>query len=478
MTQDVMAWLRSVRNLDADLLSAMGVKGVNHPALGPVAAFPYRRGGEAYAAKFRTVDKRFSSTAGVSRGLYNEDDLGRLPDLPVVITEGEIDCLSVMQAGFDRAVSVPDGWVADGNKTEALVAAEERLRKSPFVIVAGDNDEAGESLPRAVANLLKGHDVRVATWPEGCKDANDVLVKHGEGALAACLNSAKRIDPPGGLITAFSDLPPLGDRRVLRIGEHPFDYAVAFELGAMSVWTGTPGSGKSTFLTWAAERVAVNEGIRVGMMAFETHAHDLRDQLCLIRTGKEFRDLDEDMRRRTIATLDEHFRLVHVILDDTQQHLAWLESMVHTLAVRDRCKLIIIDPWNELEHMPEPGETMTAYINFATKFIRQMAERLDVHIALVAHPKKMPTDGKPRPPTGYDIADSAAFFNKPSLGVTVHQAEFTDPDTGDEDRWVELHVWKVRKTRLYGFQKGRVKVDFDPARMNYRRRNKSNEVQK
>lgn len=470
MSKDVMKWLSEVRGLDPDLLSAMGVRATDHPEIGAAVAFPYRRGGEPYAAKFRTPEKQFRASKGVSRGLYNEDDLTRLESLPVVITEGEIDCLSVMQAGFERAVSVPDGWSEDRAECAALVAARESLERSPMVIVAGDCDKTGESLPRYVANLLRRHDVRVAKWPDDCKDANDVLVKHGEGALANCLNNAKRVDPPGGMITAFSDLPPLGDRRVLRIGAHPFDYAVALELGAMSVWTGTPGSGKSTFLTWAAERIAVNESIRVGVMAFETHPYDIRDQLFLIRTGKDYATIDQESRKRTLAVLDEHFRLVHVTLDDTQQHLAWLEGMVEALALRDGCKLIIIDPWNELEHLPEKGETMTAYINFATKFLRQMAERLDIHIALVAHPKKMPTDGKPRPPTGYDIADSAAFFNKPSLGVTVHQAEFTDPDTGDEDKWVELHVWKVRKTRLYGFQKGRVKVNFNPDTMSYERR--------
>ena len=465
---DVTAWLRQVRRLDAELLGAMGVRAVNHPGLGSAVAFPYRRQGEPYAAKFRTVDKRFASTREVSRGLYNEDDLRRLEALPVVIAEGEIDALSCMQAGFERSVSVPDGWTVEGNKTDALLAAEADLRRSPLVIVAADSDASGESLPRAVANILRGHDVRVARWPEDCKDPNDVLVRHGAGALAACLNAATRIDPPGGLITGMSDLPPLSDRRVLRIADTPFRWVVALELGALSVWTGTPGSGKSTFLTWVAERVTVEEGIRAGVMAFETHPHDIRDQLCLIRTGREFRALEPDLAARVLEDLDRRFRLVHVTLDDHhQQHLQWLESMVHTLAVRDQCKLIVIDPWNELEHLPEKGETMTSYVNFATKFLRQMAERLDVHIALVAHPRKMPTEGRPRPPTGYDIAESAAFFNKPSLGVTVHQVRH-EHDDGSAEEWVELHVWKVRKVRLYGFQKGKVKCRFDPERMAYR----------
>src|SRR5690606_23403045 len=120
-----------------------------HDRLGEVAAFPYRKDGRNYAAKFRTQDKRFLSTAGVSRGLYNEDALSRDRELPVVITEGEIDCLSVMQSGFLRAVSLPDGWTEGGTKAEAIVAVSEALSASPYVVVAGDNDRVGESLPKA-----------------------------------------------------------------------------------------------------------------------------------------------------------------------------------------------------------------------------------------------------------------------------------------------------------------------------------------
>lgn len=470
---DVMAWLTEARKLDASLLSAMGVRATEHPTLGTVAAFPYVRPGEAepHAYKFRTPDKRFASSKGQSRGLFNLRDLALMPGLPVVITEGEVDCLSVMQAGFERAVSVPDGWGENKASDDALVSAEDMLRRSPYVIVAADADAAGAGMPRYVANLLKGHDVRYAVWPEGCKDANDVLKAYGTGELTRCLQAARRLDPPGGLITGFSDLPPMAERRVLRIGALPFDYAVAFEVGAMSVWTGVPGSGKSTFLAWAADRVAEREGVRVGLIMFETHRMALRDQLSLIHTGRRFQDLDAARQASVNATLDARFRVVHYQPeDDIAQTMGWLEGMIHALAVRDGCKLIVVDPWNELEHMPSAGESMTAYINWATKTLRQWAERLNVHIAVVAHPRKMPTDGAPRIPTGYDIADSAAFYNKPSLGVTVHQREKSDPDTGECEKWVELRVWKVRDTLLYGFEKGHVDVVFDTDRRCYRER--------
>lgn len=448
-------WLKSVRKLDADLLADMGVAGKSHPALGEAAVFPYVKGGKPYAGKFRSVDKKdWRSSQGVSRGLYNEDALDASTG-PAVITEGEIDCLSVMQAGYLRSVSLPDGWSADGEKRQALLDAEDALRKAPYVIAAGDNDEAGRGFPKALANILIGHDVRYAKWPEGCKDANDVLVKYGEGELAKCLTEAVRIDPEGGFITGISDLPPLPARRVLRVGMTPYDYSIAFEVGAMSVGTGTPGSGKSTFTTFAAYHVAQNESIRVGLLSFETHPHRTRDHLFRLHTGKAWDAATAEERARASVWLDQHFRIVHRTYDDTSHHLGWLRSMIYTLAVRDNCKLIVVDPWNELEHLPEAGENMTSYINFALQQIRTWAEQFDTHICVIAHPRKMMTEGKPRSPTGYDIADSAAFANKPALGFTVHQ------DEGDDgEQFVRVTTWKVRDTQLYGFEKGSIRLRF------------------
>lgn len=462
MTKDVMEWLSQVRKLDGALLAHMGVHSKHHPQLGEVAAFPYNRGGKPYAGKFRAVDRKdWRSSQGVSRGLYNEDAL-TIGDGPIVITEGEIDALSVMQAGYSRAVSLPDGWTADGGKRDVLVLAEAQLRASPFVIVAGDNDEAGASLPRTVANILAGHDVRYVTWPDGCKDANDVLVQYGEGELARCLVEAKQLDPAGGFITGISDLPPMPARRVLRMGRKPFDYVIGFEVGAMSVGTGVPGSGKSTFTTFAAYHIAQHEAVKVGFLSFETHPYRTRDHLCRLHTGRPWDTLSPNQREEVAQALDNNFRIVHRTFEDKAHNLGWLRDMIYTLAVRDNCKLIIVDPWNELEHLPEPGESMTGYINFGLQQIRVWAEQFDTHICVIAHPRKMPTEGKPRAPVGYDISDSAAFANKPSLGFTVHQDE-----ADDGLPIVKVITWKVRDTQLYGFEKGQIKLEFDGERMNY-----------
>jgi len=461
---DPIRYLTEDRKLDAALLVAYGVKATDHPALGPAVALPYRRDGKPYAAKFRgVVEKSWRSSDGITRALFNEDCL-REGDGPIIITEGEIDALSVIQAGYTRAVSLPDGWTEAGGKRQVLIDAEPLLRQSACVIVAGDNDDAGASLPKTVANILAGHDVRFVTWPDGCKDANDVLVHLGEGELARCLTDAKRIDPAGGFITGMSDLPPMPNRRVLRVGMDPYDRALAFEVGTMSVGTGTPGAGKSTFTTFVAYHIAQHEQVRIGLLGFETHPYRTRDHLARLYARRPWDDLTGKHRDDFLAFADHHFRIVHRTFDGDEKHnLGWLRSMIYTLAVRDECKLIIVDPWNELEHLPEPGESMTSYINFALQQIRQWAQQFDTHICVIAHPRKMATEGKPRAPTGYDIADSAAFFNKPALGFSVHREE--DMESGED--WVLLTTWKVRETQLYGFETGNRRLTFHGKMMTY-----------
>ena len=66
-------------------------------------------------------------------------------------------------------------------------------------------------------------------------------------------------------------------------------------------------------------------------------------------------------------------------------------------------------------------------------------------------------------PKGYDIADSAAWFNKPSLGWTIHN---TDADDGAPE--TQLIVWKVKHRQTYGVAPGIRRLEFDERMMTYR----------
>jgi len=99
---------------------------------------------------------------------------------------------------------------------------------------------------------------------------------------------------------------------------------------------------------------------------------------------------------------------------------------------------VVIDPWNYIEHKVPQGYTETQYISEALTLIREFAVRCDVHVFIVAHPRKLAKerDGKYPPATMYDISGSAHFFNKTDNGMSIHR----DFETGV----VTAYVQKVR----------------------------------
>ena len=171
------------RGLDPELASQMGWH-EKAGKTGAAVAIPYSRNGELLGHKYRLIgDKRFFSDKGWERDLWNVDVLKdpTLSNQPILITEGEMDALSCIQAGHVRTVSIPDGWTVDfetgdERKSKPLMRNLSAL-KGARVIVAGDNDPVGESLARFVSNLLEDQVVLYVRWQDWRGGGNSVQSK-------------------------------------------------------------------------------------------------------------------------------------------------------------------------------------------------------------------------------------------------------------------------------------------------------------
>lgn len=445
-----------------------------------MVVFPYVVNGEIKGHKRRTPDKIFGATPG-SKGVYNEDALDEEGFL--VVVEGELDAGSVIEAGIDKVISVPDGWGKDRGFNDSgdsatekkLEEIKDRILKADYVVAAGDNDESGKSLPLFLSRFLMkialeekeivSADVRQVTWPKDCKDANDVLVKHGPAELKKRIEEAKPTETEGGTIYDVTGYIPSDPRTVLKSGISGIDDRVALELGGTSVLTGYPGQGKSTFAVWLAYQIHKNTGKKIGLFAFETSTKRIQDQIFRLTYGKPIDEAvgspELDQFIHPSNPLAKNIYLIKREYSASIDHnLWWLRQFIHRYAVNYGCDLIIVDPWNEIDHLPAGNESLTNYINFALQQIRAMAEKLHVHIMIVAHPKK-PQDGSIKSaPGGYDIADSAAFYNKPHLGLTLFKDEKKDE--------LFLSTWKVRDVELYGVKRGFTKLLFDDRTLSYR----------
>lgn len=113
---------------------------------------------------------RFSSNEGI-RGIFNEKAFKN--NLPIIITEGEIDALSVIECGL-QGVSLG----GSGN-AEKIVDLCKKYNYQSTLLLALDNDEAGEkATKRLEEELAKNHIKYKTILPYGeSKDANEALLK-------------------------------------------------------------------------------------------------------------------------------------------------------------------------------------------------------------------------------------------------------------------------------------------------------------
>src|SRR5690606_18024642 len=110
---------------------------------------------------------------------------------------------------------------------------------------------------------------------------------------------------------------------------------------------------------------------------------------------------------------------------------------------RHGIRALVIDPWNKLEHARPTHMSMTEYIGMAITRFQQFAQNHNIHMFIVAHPKKLyrDQDGAQPVPTLYDVSDSANWANMADVGVTVWR-DLQLAHTGVNQ--VELHITKMR----------------------------------
>ena len=231
---------------------------------------PYRNtDGQIVAQKWRTADKDFGVVGKLKNALpLFGQHLWRDGGKKVVITEGEIDCMSVSQVQGNKwpVVSVPNG--AQGAK-KALQAALEWLERFDEVILMFDMDEPGRAAVAECAPLFSPGKCKVATLP--LKDANECLVAGYAGAIIDAIWGAKPYRPDG--IRTAAELAEAAEKDIprgtqwflktldgLTFGRRPG------ELYAFGAGTGV---GKTDLFTQSIAFDVIQLGIKVGVLYLE-----------------------------------------------------------------------------------------------------------------------------------------------------------------------------------------------------------------
>lgn len=435
-------------------------------------AFPYRRGGELVNVKYRDRDKNFKMEKGAERCLYGLDDVIDRQEL--VWVEGEIDKLSCAVAGYLSCVSIPNGAPPATAKNlaghyEPIDTAHETIAKASRHIIAVDNDDPGRGLRDELIRRLGAENCRIAIWPDGCKDANDVLVRFGSQTLADCLHHAIDVPiagsfSPDDLADDLADYYERGAQPGIAAGTPQIARYYKPFLGKFTIVNGIPGMGKTTWLDWYVHCLMVEHGMRFAICSPENQPiHRHLAKLCRLHVGKPFHDGPSERmtaaeREEARSWLAERVRFICPHEDDRGGYsLANILDLCRAEIQRFGVNGIVIDPWNELEHRYPPGMREDQYIAQSLITLRTFARKHNVHIWLVAHPRQMPRakDGsRPLPDLG-DLSGGQMFWNKCDFGICIHRS---DPMKIGPS---ELHIQKVKEQPEGGIP-GAVRLLFDP----------------
>lgn len=355
---------------------------------------------------------------------------------PLVITEGEIDAMSLYEAGVANVVSVPSGcedlsWIEN---------CWDWLEKFRRIILFGDNDEPGRRMVQQVAKRLdESRCAIVEDYPvweargRECKDANEILFALGPFALIEAVESARQV-PIKGLID-LGTVTPYDPTTVPRIKTMipALDATIGgLAEGSITIFTGGSGEGKST-ISGLLLLNAIEQGHNVCAYSGELPKEQFQEWINLQCAGSEYIGLKYDaVSGRSVPylswqvqqRLSEYYGGKFFLFDNNEifehnQAESILE--VFTMAVRRYgCKLFLVD--NLMTSLSDVEEETRAQGKFIGA-IKKFATRFSVHVLVVAHPRKR----KPGEAFGksdvsgnssiVNLADSAIVVEKPNLRI-------------------------------------------------------------
>lgn len=442
-------------------------------------ALPYFVSGKVFGHKVRSIEEKDHVCDKALASLFGIQNVDLKESEDLIICEGEWDALAYYEADVVNATSVPNGSSSfarsdEGTERETLGFlwdAREVIDKAKRVLISPDNDDVGEKLAEELARRIGKHRCWRIVYPADCKDANDVLLKHGKARLKQCYDEAEAW-PLNGLFEAdhfFDELDQLftqGMGECLSTGMSAIDPYFKIAPGMLTVVTGNPNTGKSNWINQVLLNLARSAGVISAVCSFETQPAIHLAQLAEMLVQKHFFvDRDTIGPRMTPDELSavKPFLLKHIkFLHQDDGAKATVESIIERIkgaVFRWGVRVCVVDPYSYVQR-PKDMASETEFVSDMLARIRLTAKLYGVHVMLVAHPAKpaVNADGTTSVPTGYSISGSAHFFNHPDHGITVHR----DRDTNA----VEIRVWKTRHSPWFG-KNGSATVYYDPVRHVY-----------
>ena len=348
----------------------------------------------------------------------------------LIITEGQIDSLSIAECGIDNAVSVPTGalgftWLQ--NVWDWITRFEE-------IVVFGDNENGKMTLLPELQKRVPAR-IKAVQIPDylGEKDANDILRKYGKQALIHAIENA--VVPPMKNVKELADVRRVDLNKLPKIKTNiqEIDKMInGMIFGQVVVLTGKRGNGKSTFMSQLIVE-ALEQDYPVFVYSGELNDYHFKRWIDFQAAGprhidkniNEYGDEIYNIPDDVVKKINDWYRGKAYIYDNSfipasKEEFEKLTDTIIKTIQQFGVKLICID---NLMTAMDVGMDQNLY-QAQSKFVEELkniAMTYEVVVILVAHPRKS-REGF----TNDDIAGSGDITNRVDIIFSYERDEKDD----------------------------------------------------
>lgn len=411
--------------------------------------------------------------ADVTHLLFNMNRVNT--QYPLLICEGEIDCLSAIESGYSNAVSIPFGagnfqWIEENFNF---------LEQFEQIIICSDKDEAGYKMQKEAVYRLGSWKTKIVVIPDvdfcgrKVKDLNELLYTKGKNVVLETIINAK--DTPIDSIRDYADIEDVDFDAIdgIKTNIKPLDKKIMrLFYGTFNIITGVNGSGKSSFLSQLICE-SLDQDKNVFYYSGELPNFQSKAWVNYIFAGQ--RNLNEYQSGDTIywkvttkakQKMGEHYRNKLFIYKDGYDHkVSTILKSVEDTIRKEGVKLVIIDnltsvnlECNENNKFSKQEEFVASLINIATKF--------NVCVCLVVHPHKIETM---RRLTKMDVQGASAIIDLTHRIFSLYRVTAKDKQ-GEPKRMGKGYIKEpikydvlvdILKDRIMGFEGETIELYYD-----------------
>lgn len=361
-------------------------------------------GGAVVAQKLRTFDKKFPWLGDPKEVTWFYGQwLWKPNGKRVIITEGELDALSVSQL-FNNSWPVVSLVNGAQSAEKTIKDNLEWLDGFSQIVLCFDNDEPGREAVKKARKLLPPGKCYVVVYPDGIKDPSDALQQGRGKELVDALWAAQKWTPDG-LVSGEQLLERIRSRKLVASCSYPWpilnEKTYGIRLGELDTWTSGTGMGKTTIIKALQYHFWQTTNYNQALIHLEEPLNDTSDDLVGYHLGARVRlpDQREKIGEGAIQRAEDELFLSR----DAEGNLRFqlydafgsveedsLFSLIRYMATGLNCKIIWLDHLSILVSDSDEGTDERQKIDRIMHKLKSLTQELNIYIGLICHLKKAP----------------------------------------------------------------------------------------